>query len=148
MRLRRYSKRVSEHRLSEVRLSLIPREASLPDPTNTPTSSPNDVGSGSSGTPTGAIVGGVIDGLAGLALIAGLAAFFLKRKKMRPETPDPANYAPVSKFGSDGGAYTEPNMDQVHEANANQHSIPVELQGHHGVSEAYSPTPVRHEMAA
>ncbi|CAI0644745.1 unnamed protein product [Colletotrichum noveboracense] len=118
------------------------------NPTNTPTSSPNDVGSGSSGTPTGAIVGGIVGGLAGLALIAGLAAFFLKRKKRRPETHDPANYAPVSKFGSDGGAYTEPTMDQVHEANANQHSIPVELQGHHGVSEAYSSNHVRHEMAA
>lgn len=148
MRLRRYSKNVSDHRRIEVKPPLISREAAFPDPTNTPTSSPNDGSSENSGTPTGAIVGGVVGGLGGLAIIAGLAAFFLKRKKRRPETPDPANYAPVSKFGSDGGAYTEPAMDQVHKANANQHSIPVVLQGHHGVSGAYSPTPVRHEMAA
>lgn len=132
----------------EVRLSLISREASLPDPTNTPISSPNDGGSGKSGTHTGAIVGGIVGGLAGLALIAGLAAFLLKRKKRRQETPDPANYAPVSKFGSDGGAHTESAMAQVHEASTNQQSIPVELQGHHGIPEAHSPTPVRHEMAA
>ncbi|KAH0432819.1 kelch repeat protein [Colletotrichum camelliae] len=124
------------------------KESSLPDPTNTPTSPPNDGGSGKSGTHTGAIVGGVVGGLAGLALIAGLAAFLLKRKKRRQETPDPANYAPVSKFGSDGGAHTEPAMTQVHEASTNQQSMPVELQSHHGVSEAYSPTPVRYEMAA
>ncbi|KAK1847130.1 kelch repeat protein [Colletotrichum chrysophilum] len=117
-------------------------------PTNTPTSSPIVGGSGKSGKPTGAIVGGVVGGLAGLAVLAGLAAFLLKRKKRRPETPDPANYTPVSKFGSDGGAHTEPAMTQVHEASTNQQSIPVELQGNHGVSEAYSPTPVRHEMAA
>lgn len=87
--------------------------STTPTPTPTPTS-----GGGGSSTPVGAIVGGTVGGLAVVGIIAVAAIFmFLRRRKNKPQTPDP-NYAamgqpPQPPMSSYPGS-PQPNMYNPH----------------------------------
>lgn len=59
-------------------------------------------------TPVGAIAGGVIGGVAGVAIIAGVVWFMLKRRRQRshPEPSEPAQYEPATPSKSPAQAQT------------------------------------------
>jgi len=71
--------------------------------------SPTGTGTASSGSTssTAAIVGGVVGGIVGLALIAGVVVFFVMKKR-RPQTPPSTQFtaAPMSP-ASPSGVYTD-----------------------------------------
>ncbi|KAF5357921.1 hypothetical protein D9756_001430 [Leucocoprinus leucothites] len=92
-------------------------------PTFTPVSNPNS--SNSSSSNAGAIAGGVIGGVVGLALVAGLAFFFLRRRReatqpassafsTTPYTPAPYNpdSAPNMSYTPDASTAYAPSQTQ------------------------------------
>ncbi|KAB5545581.1 hypothetical protein GE09DRAFT_212947 [Coniochaeta sp. 2T2.1] len=90
--------------------------------TNPPTPSPSPVPPPAKKSNTGAIVGGVVGGVAAIAII-GLAAFFLLRRKKKPSAATPAAAAagpgtdPTSPTGPASpppqGGYYDPNQPQM-----------------------------------
>ncbi|KAF5505300.1 Kelch repeat-containing protein [Colletotrichum siamense] len=96
-----------------------------------------------SGPNIGAIVGGAVGGVAALVLVAGLALFFMRRRKRQVvAAPDSS---PAPKFGSVGTAHTTPALTEIHEAQSYNLS---ELSANYGVPPGSHGPQSRHEMAA
>ncbi|KAK2000051.1 kelch repeat protein [Colletotrichum falcatum] len=97
-----------------------------PDPT------PDDPGSGS--TNTGAIAGGVVGGIAGIALI-GLAAFLLMRRRKHKRVPAEETGGAVG-----GPAYAPQEMEHSYSPNSptTTTAAPSELQGEYRDHSPYS----------
>jgi hypothetical protein len=91
--------------------------------TNSVTISDNPAPSDGGGTNTGAIVGGVIGGIAGVALIGGAAAYAIKKNKSKSD----GGALPKTTTGTKRGAamYTEnPAFDNAAAAGATDSGIP------------------------
>lgn len=77
---------------------------------STPTLSPNDHSSTSTSSKTGAIVGGVVGGIGGLAILATLVFFLLRRRRQRDEFD--GNFDPDRVVGLSGdNRGTLPDID-------------------------------------
>lgn len=84
-----------------------------------------DSGSGSS-TPVGAIAGGVVGGVAGIALVGGLVFFYLRKRRGSRDQYSTAGTteAPGSSIGPD----RKPSPGQYAELHSQHSPAPVELE--------------------
>jgi hypothetical protein len=77
-------------------------------------------------TPVGAIAGGVVGGVAGLALIGGLVFFFLRRRRRNQQSavdvPEPSPPSPTGTLGQ------KPSPSQFAELHPNATPRPAELE--------------------
>ena len=66
------------------------------------TQTPMSPSSGGGKSNTGAMAGGVVGGVVGLAVLAGLIWFFLRKRRLQEQTPQNKSYEKAELEGADG----------------------------------------------